>query len=177
MHIPTHILSGWCVGNAVELTPKERLLAMVAASAADLDGLGLFVSVEYYAAYHHVLGHNLLVGILLSAVLAALASRPHRLKMGLLSLLLFHLHLAMDYYGSGLGWGLAYGWPFTDRELLCPHAWELDSWQNYVALALLLAWTGVILWRKGRSPLEVVAPPLEARLEARLVRRCGGHGK
>lgn len=40
MHIQTHIVSGWCAANLLDLTPRERALAMVAASAADLDGLG-----------------------------------------------------------------------------------------------------------------------------------------
>lgn len=152
------------MGNCLELTPKERVLAMAAAGAADLDGLGLLVSVDYYAAFHHVLGHNLLAGMLLSAGLAALATPPHRLKMFGLSLALFHLHLVMDYYGSGPGWGIAYGWPFTDTLIECPHAWELTGWQNYLVFAVLLVWTGIILWRKKRSPLEVLVPSLEKKL-------------
>ncbi|MDB5327590.1 MAG: hypothetical protein JWM57_3159, partial [Phycisphaerales bacterium] len=32
MHIPTHILSGWVVGNACPLRPGERLACMIAAT-------------------------------------------------------------------------------------------------------------------------------------------------
>ena len=39
MHVQTHILSGWCVGNLAPLSPRERLICMTAASIADLDGL------------------------------------------------------------------------------------------------------------------------------------------
>ncbi|MGV3663656.1 MAG: metal-dependent hydrolase [Prosthecobacter sp.] len=168
MHIPTHILSGWCLADTLELTPRERMLAMVAASAADLDGLGLFVSVEFYAEYHHVLGHNLLAGMLLSAGLAALASKPHRLKMFCLALVLFHLHLVLDYYGSGPGWGFEYLWPLADLHVECEHAWELASWQNFLAFGILLAWTGIIFVRRRRTPLEVICPSLDARAVRRL---------
>ncbi|HEY1050963.1 MAG TPA: metal-dependent hydrolase [Prosthecobacter sp.] len=163
MHIPTHILSGWCLADTLDLAPRERLSAMVAASAADLDGLGLFVSVEFYAEYHHVLGHNLLAGMLLSAGLATLASKPHRMKMFCLSLVLFHLHLVLDYYGSGPGWGFEYLWPFADLHVECEHAWELASWENFLAFGILLAWTGIIFVRRRRTPLEVICPSLEAR--------------
>lgn len=168
MHIPTHILSGWCLADTLDLTPRERLFAMVAASAADLDGLGLLVSVEFYAEYHHLLGHNLLAGTLLSAGLAAASTPPHRLKMFGLSMVLFHLHLVMDYYGSGPGWGFEYLWPFADLHVECTHAWELTAWQNYLAFALLLVWTGVIFFRKRRTPLEVICPSLDARAVRRL---------
>ena len=30
MHIQTHILSGWVIGNALRLSPRERLFCMVA---------------------------------------------------------------------------------------------------------------------------------------------------
>ena len=49
-------MSGWCVADLFELTARERLFAMVAASAADLDGLGILISYDDYVAYHHVLG-------------------------------------------------------------------------------------------------------------------------
>ncbi len=78
MHIQTHILSGWCVADCFDLTPRERFFATVAASAADLDGLGILVSVECYAEYHHVLAHNALFGFVLASLLAV-CSR-HRLK-------------------------------------------------------------------------------------------------
>ena len=95
MHIPTHILSGWCVANLLPLGPRERAVCVVAAAIPDLDGLGLlavpFAGSHFYERYHHVLGHNLTF-----AVIACLAYFA-----------LFHLHLLMDYYGSGPGWGIS----------------------------------------------------------------------
>ena len=46
MHIPTHILSGWCIGNVLPLNGRERLFCMVAASVADFDGLGIIFGEE-----------------------------------------------------------------------------------------------------------------------------------
>ena len=52
-------MSGWCVADLFDLTPKERLFCMAAASVADVDGLGILVSQDAYLTYHHLLGHNL----------------------------------------------------------------------------------------------------------------------
>jgi hypothetical protein len=41
MHIQTHILSGWCVANTLPCTARQRSLAMIAASAADIDGISI----------------------------------------------------------------------------------------------------------------------------------------
>ena len=49
MHLPTHVLSGWAVATLVPgLTPRERALAMVAATAPDLDGLALLAGREAF---------------------------------------------------------------------------------------------------------------------------------
>ena len=114
MHIQTHILSGWCVGNLLPLTSRERLFCMIAAGAADIDGLGIVVSQELYWDYHHKLGHCAAFGLLLAGALAAFSTR-RALAFGTY-LLLFHLHLVLDYYGSGPGWPIYYLWPVSDRE-------------------------------------------------------------
>src|ERR1700712_4528283 len=103
MHIATHIMSGWCVANALPLGPRERLFCMVAASAADVDGLGMIAGDYYYQEYHHVLGHNLLFAVAISVLLAAF-SRRRRAIAFCAYLALAHLHLLLDYYGSGPGW-------------------------------------------------------------------------
>ena len=155
MHIPTHLLSAWCIANHIPgLSRRERLFAMVAATAADLDGLGMLISDECYCAYHHVLDHNLLWGTMLSAGLAWKSA--HRRKCLVLYLALFHMHLLMDYYGSGRGWGIAYFWPFSKWELVNDHAWEFSGWQNKLALSVFTAWSiAIFFWRK-RTPLELV---------------------
>lgn len=162
MHIQTHILSGWCAADCLDMTPRERLFAMVAASAADLDGLGIIVSIEYYAKYHHVLAHNVFFGGLLAVVLTAFST--HRIKAFFLFLFLFHLHLVLDYLGSGLGWGIHYLWPLSQDEILNPNAWELVSWQNIATTVVLLAWTFGIAIKKCRTPLEAIMPALDQKL-------------
>jgi len=69
-------MSGWCIANLLPVTPRQRLGAMIAASAADLDGLGILFGQEAYWRYHHTLGHNL-PGIALELATAP-ASAKHR---------------------------------------------------------------------------------------------------
>jgi len=162
VQIQTHILSGWCVADLVELTPRERVFAMVAASFPDVDGLGLVVSLDYYGKYHHVLAHNLLVATVLAVVLAVFST--HRWKGFLLYFCLFHLHLLMDLLGSGAGWGIDYFWPFSDREISTRYGWELNSWQNAVAFLMLVGWTVRIAFKRGRTPFERLYPTLDRDL-------------
>ena len=91
MHLPTHILSGWVVASLVPgLTPRERALAMVAATAPDLDGLAILGGREAFETYHHVVGHNLFFALLVTAAVAAWS--VHKRTMALLAFGLVHLH-------------------------------------------------------------------------------------
>lgn len=150
MHVQTHILSGWVFGNLLPLRPRERLLCMIAASAPDIDGLGILYSEELYWDLHHKLGHCLLFGVALAIALVP-----------------FHLHLLMDYYGSGPNWAIYYYWPFSLHEWESEHAWPLFSWQNITAFAALFAWTIWIGWRHRRTPLELLMPSLDRKLTCR----------
>jgi hypothetical protein len=172
MHVQTHILSGWCVGNLFpRFTPRERLLSMLAASLADLDGLGILFGQEAYWNYHHKLGHNLGYGLLVSVALAAFAS--HRVLVFGVCLALYHLHLLMDYCGSGPGWGIPYLWPLSPREWRSADAWPFYSWQNISVFVALFLWTLWLARRRGRTPLEVIMP----KMDAKLVRAIGGAAK
>lgn len=142
---------------------------MVAATAADLDGLGLLVSIDYYVEYHHILGHNLLFGCIVAAVLSAFST--HRLKGFFLYFALFHLHLLLDYFGSGPGWPIRYFWPFASAEFQSAYVWPLASWQNFLVTCVFLAWTIAIAIRRRRTPFEVIWPSLEARIIQRLNQR------
>jgi inner membrane protein len=169
MHIPTHILSGWVVASAVpSLTPRERLFAMAAATAPDLDGLAIVAGRDAFETYHHVVGHNLFFGVLVATLLAAWST--HKGTMALLALGLFHLHLVMDSFGSGCDWGISYLWPLVQREWVNPWRWEFFSWQNLVAAYGLVLVTIVIAIKQGRTPLEMIAPTLDRQLVA-LARR------
>jgi len=165
LHIQTHIMSGWCIANLLPLSPRERLFCMVAATIPDLDGLGILVSDRWYAWYHHVLGHNFTVGIAISLLLAAFST--HRILACIAYLGLFHLHLLMDYYGSGPGWAITYWWPWRTGPgsfFICDHPWEFYSWQNLSAAAFFLAWTLAIIWLCRRTPLEAIMPQLDKKM-------------
>jgi hypothetical protein len=171
MHIPTHILSGWCVGNCVQFSPRERLFCMTAAAIADVDGLGFFVSDELYWRFHHYLGHNLFFGVAVSLLMAAWSRR--RLAAFAMYVTLFHLHLAMDLVGSGPGWAIYYFWPISNTGYRTTLVWELSSWQNTVAAGTLLAWTLAIAYVARRTPLELIAPRLDRRCIDVLHQRSG----
>lgn len=162
MHIATHILSGWCIGNCLPLTARERFFCMIAASVQDVDGLGIVFGQKAYWDYHHIVGHNVFFLALVAGVLTIFST--HRVLAFVSYLLLGHLHLLMDYYGSGPGWGIHYLWPVQAIVLKTEYAWELFSWQNIAAGYALLGWTIVIAIRQHRTPLEYPMPQLNQKL-------------
>lgn len=170
MHIPTHILSGWCVASVFSLTARERCFAMVAAAIADVDGVGYLAGEQSdaYQLFHHVLGHNVFFGLVACGILAAFSK--NRIKAGLLYVGLFHLHLLLDYFGSGPGWSIYYIWPMSRMKLRTDLAWDLFSWQNITAGYALVALTIYLAWRQHRTPLEYVMPELDRKL-VRLLHR------
>lgn len=165
MHVPTHILSGWCVASLVPgLNARERFFAMAAATLCDLDGLGMVMGMESkaYLDYHHLLAHNLPFALLASAILTGFCT--HRIRAFLLYLALFHLHMVMDYFGSGPDWPIYYTWPFTRHAIINPHGWPLSSWQNTLVASCLLAWTLLVIAFQRRTPLEWPMPDFDRRI-------------
>jgi inner membrane protein len=169
VHIPTHILSGWCGGNLVpRFTARERVFCMVAGAAADVDGLGRVVSEGLYWEYHHRLGHNVFFAAVLAGVLAACSTRGRRGIAFAAYLALAHVHLVLDYFGSGPGWPLHYFWAASDLGIVNPRAWPFFSWQNLSAALALIAWTLVIAYRHGRTPVETITPRLDRKFVAQV---------
>ena len=146
---------------------------MLSASLADLDGLSILGGQEAWWDYHHTLGHNLPFGVLLCLVLAAVSK--HRVTGFAVYFALFHLHLLLDYYGSGPGWGIPYLWPFVPEPSVSPHAWAFYSWQNIGSALVLVLWTLWIARSRGRTPLEAIMPRLDERLAAMVGYRHPGH--
>jgi len=137
---------------------------MLASSLQDIDGLGLVISQNLYWDYHHVLGHNLFFGLLLCGMLTVFAQ--HRLKAFSWCFALFHLHLILDYYGSGPGWGIVYLWPLSDWSIGNPDAWPFYAWQNVVTGYFFVGWTVWIVVVQKRTPLEWPMPSLDQQLVA-----------
>lgn len=155
MQIPTHILSGWCFANLFHLTARQRLCCMIAASIADLDGLGILVGPNYYLQYHHTFGHNLAAAAFYSLILTLLSAA--KAPVAALYFLLYLLHLLLDAFGSGVGWGLNYFWPIDATRYVNPYAWQFQGWQNVLALTFFALWALVIARRKHRTPFEVLS--------------------
>ena len=163
MHIQTHVMSGFCVGDLVPLSAKERFFCMLAASLPDLDGITYILGQNAYWETHHVYGHNLLFALILSGILTLFSA--HRIRCFLLYFLLVHLHFAMDLLGSGEGWTIPYFWPFHGMELSIS-AWDFDSWQNKAAGLVFLLWClGIAVFRK-RTIFEWIMPGLDRQLAA-----------
>ncbi len=162
MHIQTHCLIGWNIANLLPLGKRERFFAMLVSIMPDLDVLSKVFGEDAYQDYHHVLSHNL-PALTVFALIPACFSRP---KSGcfIFYMLLGHLHLLMDYYGSGEGWSISYLWPFSNREFMTGYGWEFYSWQNLTAGGLMIVWMLAIIYFKKRTPLEYIMPKLDRQL-------------
>lgn len=165
MNLITHALLGWSAASLPRgLRRGEKAWVVAAAIAPDLDGLGIVAELLtrhseqplfWWSLYHHVLGHNLLFAVVLTAAAWAATRRG---KVALLVLLSVHLHLLTDLIGSrgpdGYQWPIPYLWPFSEAaQWTVPWQWELNAWPNVaISLALLvhLFW---LAWKQGTSPL------------------------
>jgi inner membrane protein len=164
MHVPTHIMTGWCIGNFFPLTPRERVACMAAASLPDLDGLSYVAGESVYQTYHRLLGHNLLFAVAIATTLAALSRGLRIAGVFVLYLALAHSHLVMDYFGSGPNWPIYYLWPFDPSfNFRNQNGWEFSSPQNTTVAAVLLVWTITIAIVKRRTPVELLTPGLDER--------------
>jgi inner membrane protein len=162
MHIQTHILSGWCLGNLFKLTPKESFFCMIAASILDVDGFGFFISNDFYWDYHHLLSHNIFF-ILLATSILTFFSRT-KIKAFLIFFGLMHIHLIMDYFGSGYGWQIKYFWPASYWSIWYQKAWPFFGWQNKAFGLGFLAWTIAMIFIQRRTFFEWPMPSLDKQI-------------
>jgi inner membrane protein len=108
-------------------------------------------------------------GLVAAAVVTALSTAfgRERVKVLLLSLLAFHVHLLCDWLGSGRDWPIVYFYPFSRHEFYTPYGWPLASPQNamvWLAAVALTIWVGIV---RGRTFAEAVLP---ARADAVVVK-------
>lgn len=142
----THLLASWVIAAKTTDNPRDTRLVALAGLIPDADGMGLAVDLFrdpslqrgafYYQEYHHWLAHGIAGGIVISMLLACFARR--RLRVFLLAMLVFHLHLLCDLLGSRGEtvndlWPIFYLGPFTRNPMwMWTHQWALDGWQNRI---------------------------------------------
>jgi hypothetical protein len=185
MNPASHFLIGWTVANSVNITRRDRALVAVSGVIPDIDGIGIIAEVLtentstpliWYSKYHHVFGHNLIVGVFLAVVVFLFGVK--RWAASFLALLVFHLHLLGDLVGSrgpdGYQWPIPYFFPFsTDWQLTWAGQWELNAWPNIVITMVVLGITLYQTWKYGRSPLEMISPRADKLLVNGLRKRFG----
>lgn len=170
MHIQTHVMSGWCIGNLFKLNRRERFFCMLAASLPDLDGVTIIGGWETYQKWHHVLAHNIMFCVILVSVLTYFSES--KLKTLLIYSGLMALHMIMDMLGSGIGWYLYFYWPFSMEKFYTNYGWEFFSWKNQLFGFLFLLWTIIIIYCQRRTPLEYIMPKLNHRLVIFFLKAC-----
>ena len=185
MNPASHFLISWTVANAADISRRDRILVTLAGVVPDFDGAGIVAELLtentgtpliWYSKYHHVLGHNLPVGLTVAAV--AYLAGVRRWTAAVLAFLAFHLHLLGDIVGSrgpdGYQWPIPYLFPFSTGWSLDWHGqWELNAWPNLLITLLVLGITLYLAWKRGRSPLEIVSLKADAAFTAGLRKRFG----
>lgn len=181
----THLLAGWSIGSLSRSEYRDRWLITTAGVLPDIDGIGIIPELvtknakehlSWWSEYHHVLGHNLIFGIVLSLAGALMARRKR--ATGLLVFLSFHVHILGDVLGArgpdGYQWPIPYFYPFSsEMRLLWEGQWELNAWQNYLVTGILVAVALYGGWKRGITPLEIVPGRANDSLVETLRRRFG----
>lgn len=181
----THFLVGWTALERSQSKDRDKALVVLAGLAPDLDGLGIIVDfatralglaeTNYYQEIHRIYGHGLPGALVISAVVAGLATS--RARAALWSFIAVHLHFVCDIVGSrGKGaediWGIAYLSPLADKPVFeWSGQWELISWQNTLITVLLLTWTLARGIRTGYTPLRLASTKADGQVVAALRKR------
>jgi hypothetical protein len=181
MQPPIHLAISWLVGHRLA-ERRDRRLVTWPGVLPDLDAVSLLFGAGAYSTYHHVITHGILAAVAIAAAWSVFAR--DKLKTALLSLVAFHIHLLCDLVGSGAQgepWPITYLWPFSNREIMFTHGWDLASPQNAF---VWLAAVGCTIWiavTQGRTFAEAFLP---ARADAavvatirKLVKRLTGKGE
>lgn len=175
---------GWAVANsAPSLNKRERAIVTCSSVVPDIDGLGIIVEkltqhsshpLYWWSNYHHVLGHNLGLALVV-AVLAAIFAKQ-KIKVTLLAFFSFHLHLLADLAGArgpdGEQWPIPYLLPFSNQwQLTWSGQWALNAWPNIVITVALIVLALLLARRRGFSPLEMFSAKADAALVNTLRKR------
>jgi hypothetical protein len=166
----THFIGSWLVASAVTDNPRDRKLVTLAGIVPDADGLGLVADVadalirgteptfHHYQQYHHLLLHGWPGAVVVAALLAIFGRK--RLRVALMCLVIFHLHLLCDLLGSRGPtpadlWPICYGEPlFRHPVWFWKGQWRLDGWQNQTTCVAVFALSLWLAARRGYSFVE-----------------------
>ena len=175
MNPETHLLASWVIGAKATNNAVDCRLVALAGILPDADGLGLLVDgltralgwkkTFLYEHYHHYLLHGAFGGILITMVLVLFARQ--KLRVGLLCLAVFHLHLLCDLIGSRGPdpvdlWPLFYFGPFAkDPMWIWKGQLPLDSWPNRLLTVCLFAWALWLAVQLGYSFVGVFSKRLD----------------
>jgi inner membrane protein len=163
-----HFMMSWLSAVPFFNNRRERCLITLAGIAPDIDGLGIVADIinhgktHFYFDYHHYIGHNIFFALFFSLLCAALA-RTQRFSVWLFSFLILHLHFLCDIAGSrgpdGYQWPVYYLYPVDPTVALTwSGQWELNAWQNYAIIVLLLVTTVFVGAYKKITFLELISP-------------------
>jgi hypothetical protein len=185
MNPASHFLIGWTLANTVDIPRRDRIMVTLSGVAADIDGIGIIAEVLtenttapllWYSRYHHVLGHNLLVGLILTAAVFLFGLK--RWSAAFLAFLAFHLHLLGDLIGSrgpdGYQWPIPYLFPFSNNWIFTWQGqWELNAWPNILITVVILVMATYLTWKRGRSPLEMFSTKADRAFLAKMREKFG----
>ncbi|MGA2541380.1 MAG: metal-dependent hydrolase [Verrucomicrobiota bacterium] len=180
----THLLASWIIAAKTTDNPRDCRLVALAGILPDLDGLGIVADLfnravgnpdhEYYQRFHHYWMHGGLGAVVTTAALVCFARR--RVRVAILALLVYHLHLLCDLVGSrgpdpGDKWPIWYLAPLSQHPMwICPWQWRLDGWQNGVISIALFVWAMAMTLKRGDSIVGVFS----RRADAAFVRTLRG---
>lgn len=152
----THGMIGWLISQPLEKR-RDRILITAASLLPDLDGIGAVIDIDYYSRYHHIFGHNVFFGLVLSLI--AWKYGRDKIKTSIFVFVSFNSHILGDLLGSGAAWGIPYYWPLhkTIYDFSYPFQWELDSWQNLATTAICIVFIVILGLYKKRTILEIVS--------------------
>ena len=168
----THGMMGWIISQPLDKR-RDRILVTSASLLPDLDGAGALISIDYYARYHHIFGHNIFFGLFLC--LLGLKFGVNKIKVSILVLLSFNSHILGDLLGSGAAWGVPYFWPVskTVHGFSYPLQWELDSWQNILVTGICIVVIIIFGLIKKRTLVEIFSVSADAKVVSVLNRWFG----
>ena len=165
----THVLASWLIAAKTTRNPRDCRLATLAGLLPDADGLGMIVDIanslpghkptQYYAQFHHYWLHGIFGAALITLTLTLFAR--DKLRVAIVALFLFHLHLLCDLVGSrGPSpedlWPIFYFGPFDkDPMWLWKGQWQLDGWQNRIVFVIAFAAAIFVAVRDGHSVVGV----------------------